>query len=70
MIEVMRADITSPTVDAFPAIATGVYHFPKPLASEVATESMRRHEGEFERIVACVFDAERETLYRQRLAES
>jgi hypothetical protein len=37
---------------AFPAIATGVYRFPKPLAAEIAVGVMRAHEAAFERIVA------------------
>lgn len=52
---------------AFPAIATGVYGFPKQLAAEIATDSMQRHESWFARIVACVFDAETERLYREAL---
>ena len=52
---------------AFPAIATGVYGFPKQLAAEIATDSMQRHESWFERIAACVFDAETERLYREVL---
>jgi O-acetyl-ADP-ribose deacetylase (regulator of RNase III) len=52
---------------AFPAISTGVYGFPRPLAAEIATDSMQRHESWFDRIVACVFDAETESLYRDAL---
>jgi O-acetyl-ADP-ribose deacetylase (regulator of RNase III) len=52
---------------AFPAISTGVYGFPKPLAAEIAIDTMRRHETRLERIVACAFDAETETLYRRVL---
>jgi O-acetyl-ADP-ribose deacetylase (regulator of RNase III) len=52
---------------AFPAISTGVYGFPKPLAAEIATDSMQRHESWFERIVACVFDGETDELYRRSL---
>ena len=48
---------------AFPAISTGVYGFPKPLAAEIAMDAMRRHEPRFARIVACAFDAETEALY-------
>ena len=53
---------------AFPAISTGVYGFPKPLAAAIAIDSMRRHEGSFDRIVACVFDRENELLYQRQLA--
>ena len=52
---------------AFPAISTGVYGFPKPLAAEIAMDAMQRHESWFERIVACAFDAETEALYRDAL---
>ena len=52
---------------AFPAISTGVYGFPKPLAAEIAIDAMRRHEARFSRIVACVFDVESEALYRKAL---
>jgi O-acetyl-ADP-ribose deacetylase (regulator of RNase III) len=52
---------------AFPAISTGVYGFPKPLAAEIAMDAMQRHESWFERIVACAFDAETEQLYRDAL---
>jgi O-acetyl-ADP-ribose deacetylase len=52
---------------AFPAISTGVYGFPKPLAAEIAMDAMQRHESWFERIVACAYDAETERLYRDAL---
>ena len=53
---------------ALPAISTGVYGFPKPLAAEIAIDAMRRHESRFSRIVAAVFDVETEELYRTALA--
>jgi O-acetyl-ADP-ribose deacetylase (regulator of RNase III) len=53
---------------AFPAISTGVYGFPKPLAAAIAIDAMRRHEGRLDRIVACVFDRENELLYQRQLA--
>ena len=52
---------------AFPAISTGVYGFPKPLAAEIAIDAMRRHEASFGRIVACVLDAETGALYGRTL---
>jgi O-acetyl-ADP-ribose deacetylase (regulator of RNase III) len=52
---------------AFPAISTGVYGFPKKRAAEIAIDVMREHEAQFTRIVACVFDAETEALYRRAL---
>ena len=50
---------------AFPSISTGVYGYPKPEAAEIALRTMRRHESEFERIIACLFDRETEHLYRE-----
>ena len=53
---------------AFPAISTGVYAFPRARASRITIASMREHEGEFEWIVACLFDDESVELYRAALA--
>jgi len=53
---------------AFPAISTGIYGFPRARAAEIAIGVMREHESRFERIVACVFDAETEALYRSALS--
>ena len=47
------------------AVSTGVYGFPKARAAEIAVDVMRHHESQFARIVACVFDAETEALYRR-----
>ena len=52
---------------AFPAIATGVYGFPRSLAAMIAVGAMRRHEAQFERIIACAFDAHTEVLYHNAL---
>jgi O-acetyl-ADP-ribose deacetylase (regulator of RNase III) len=52
---------------AFPAISTGIYGFPKVRAAGIAIGVMREHESRFKRIVACVFDAETEALYRSAL---
>ena len=43
---------------AFPAISTGAYRFPKRLAAEIAIAVMRAHAPHFDRVVACLFDAE------------
>jgi O-acetyl-ADP-ribose deacetylase (regulator of RNase III) len=53
---------------AFPGISTGIYRFPKPLATRTALEVMRRHEPQFDEIVACVFDDETAKLYEEGLA--
>lgn len=52
---------------AFPAISTGAYRFPKPLAAEIALDVMRRNVGDFTRIVACLFDEESVELYNRLL---
>lgn len=53
---------------AFPAISTGIYGFPKDRAARIALDAMLEHEDAFEKIVACLFDAESVKLYRDTLA--
>lgn len=48
---------------AFPAISTGAYGFPKPEAAKIALDVMRKHEAAFDRIIACLFDAESVRIY-------
>ena len=50
---------------AFPAISTGAYRFPKPLAAKIALTAMHAHEAEFERVVACLFNEESAEHYRR-----
>jgi O-acetyl-ADP-ribose deacetylase len=52
---------------AFPAISTGAYGFPKELAAKIALDVMRRHAGDFDRIVACLFSSEDLALYERAL---
>ncbi|HET7306717.1 MAG TPA: O-acetyl-ADP-ribose deacetylase [Gammaproteobacteria bacterium] len=48
---------------AFPCISTGVYHYPKRAAAEIALAEMRANESHFERIVACCFNSEDAAIY-------
>lgn len=52
---------------AFPAISTGVYHFPKSSAAMIALRSMVKHEREYKRIIACAFDAEAAAFLKEAL---
>ena len=55
---------------AFPAISTGIFGYPAAAAADVAIDASRRaltRHPEVERVVFCVFDAETEALYRDRL---
>lgn len=52
---------------AFPAIATGVYAFPKALAATIALREMRTHEAEVERIVVALVDDESVRIYQELL---
>lgn len=53
---------------AFPAISTGVYRFPKAEAAAIAVDAMRRYDGLFDEISACLFDEDSVGLYRGLLA--
>lgn len=53
---------------AWPAVSTGVYRFPKERAAAIALGVMHEFDPEFDRIIACVFDAETEALYQRTRA--
>ncbi len=52
---------------AFPAISTGVYRFPKELATEIAVREVHRHAAD-ERVIFCCFDRAMADLYREVIA--
>lgn len=55
---------------AFPAISTGVYHYPKREAARIAAEVLRAHEDELDRIIVCVFDDENRQAYEVALGST
>ena len=55
---------------AFPAISTGAYGYPRRQAAEIALACMVRHERDFERVVACLFDDESTREYERTLARA
>jgi O-acetyl-ADP-ribose deacetylase (regulator of RNase III) len=54
---------------AFPNISTGIYHFPKKIAAEIALEKIRNYENieKFEKIIFVCFDDENYELYKNLL---
>ena len=66
VFHVARAEASIRSI-AFPAISTGAYRFPKREAARIAVEVMREQAPAFERVVACLFDAESERYYREEL---
>lgn len=55
---------------AFPNISTGIYHFPKPEAAEIAIETVQRfiaNDKSIENIFFVCFDDENFTLYKMNL---
>ena len=52
---------------SFPAILGGVHGFPSKQAAAIAMRVMRRHEAEYERIIASAFDEGTAQLYLRAL---
>ena len=52
---------------AFPAIATGVYGFPKSFAASIALQAMRAHDAELARIVVALVDERSTRIYQELL---
>lgn len=52
---------------AFPAISTGVYAFPRVEAAALATAVMREFEEQFVEIVACCFNEQDASIYRDAI---
>ncbi len=55
---------------AFPNISTGVYRFPKPLAAEIAVETVTQYmerPGSPEEVIFAIFDEENHALYTNLL---
>jgi O-acetyl-ADP-ribose deacetylase len=55
---------------AFPAISTGIYHFPKIRAAKIALTEIRNYEGGIERVLLVCFDPETADIYRELLTIS
>lgn len=55
---------------AFPNISTGIYHFPKDIAAEIAIQTVKKfsRKEEFEKIIFVCFDEENYSLYKDLLA--
>lgn len=54
---------------AFPSISTGVYGFPKAPAAEIAIACMRNYANQFQKIIACTFSGEDQTLYEKLISD-
>ncbi|MCW3126607.1 MAG: O-acetyl-ADP-ribose deacetylase [Bacteroidetes bacterium] len=58
---------------AFPNISTGIYHFPKDKAAEIAVRTVRdfiRDTGEIDKVIFVCFDAENYNLYKELLPKN
>ena len=53
---------------AFPAISTGIYAYPRSEAAAIALDVMRAHARDYDRVIACLFDAASVAVYEAALA--
>jgi len=56
---------------AFPNISTGVYHFPKQRAAEIAVETVKdflKNHSELTKVIFCIFDDENLVIYQKLLS--
>jgi O-acetyl-ADP-ribose deacetylase len=60
------ADVGAQTL-AFPAIGTGIYGWPKPLACETAIGVVRAHPARINTVIFCCFSQADAALYRETL---
>lgn len=75
MIAIIHGDITTLEVDAIVNAANerlrgGVYGYPKDAAARIAISVMRRYEGDFDRIIACVFSPADREIYEESLGRT
>ena len=61
------ADELGATSIAFPAISTGIYGFPRPLAAAIAVDTLRATPTSVARALLVAFDDETAELYRRRI---
>ncbi len=56
---------------AFPAISTGIYHFPQQQAAEIAVRTVREHlqTSSLDRVIFCCFDVPTALIYEKILIE-
>jgi O-acetyl-ADP-ribose deacetylase len=69
----LLADEYDVTTIAFPNISTGVYHFPKGRAAEIALREVRlflQHNTRMRKVIFCCFDEENFKIYKSMLDNS
>lgn len=52
---------------AFPGISTGVYGYPKDIASDIAIKVMKEYESKFKSIIVCAFSNEDAERYQKKI---